>query len=144
MLDRRCWVLLAALVAGCGFWSKEGTTEETGVQDTVQLRLPPVGTLPPGVGAEVGDQGREVYERSCVMCHGEQGEGTALGPSLTDAAWLRGRTGTFEEIVGVVRDGVESDSAGYPVPMNPRGDGTLTDDEVRAVAAYAYSIAHRG
>jgi hypothetical protein len=28
----------------------------------------------------------------------------------------------------------------FRVPVNPRGDGTLTDAEVRAVAAYAYSI----
>ncbi len=103
----------------------------------------PVGrVLPQGVTREVGEDGRKLYVRACIMCHGEQAGGTQLGPSLTDLEWTGGRSGTFEEITAVVRDGVP-EPADFPVPMPPRGDGSFTDAQIRAVAAYTYSISNR-
>lgn len=99
-----------------------------------------VGVLPPGVSRDVGEQGRELYLRACVMCHGENGGGNALGPSLIDRQWLQGN-GTFEEIIAVTRDGV-AEPKEFPVPMPPRGDGSFTDEQIRAVAAYTSSIAN--
>jgi mono/diheme cytochrome c family protein len=144
MLDRRYWIPLAAALAAAACADRGGTAAggAASAQEGEEVRLRPVGTLPPGVSTEAGEKGRDVYERTCVMCHGEQGEGTRLGPSLTDAEWLGGRTGSFEEIASVVRDGAVPDSTRYPAPMHPRGDGSLTEDEVRSVAAYTYSIAH--
>lgn len=104
--------------------------------------LAPVGTLPSGVERSVAEEGRELYRKTCIVCHGEQGGGTLLGPSLTDGQWLGGRTGTLDEIAALVRDGAAA-SDSFPVPMHPRGDGTLTDGQLRAVAAYTYSIARR-
>ncbi len=99
-----------------------------------------VGVLPQGVPREVGEQGRELYLRACVMCHGENGGGNALGPSLIDRQWLEGN-GSFDEIIAVVRDGVPTPKE-FPVPMPPRGDGSFTDEQIRAVSAYTSSIAN--
>jgi mono/diheme cytochrome c family protein len=99
-----------------------------------------VGKLPPGVSNEAGQQGQELYLRACVMCHGENAGGTALGPSLTDREWLEGN-GSFEEIIEVVRNGVATPKQ-FEVPMPARGDGTFSDEQIRAVAAYTYSIAN--
>ena len=129
----------ALLLAGCGDRGAASGAEKAEAQARDEAEsLAPVGTLPQGVAAAQGTEGRVLYLRTCVMCHGEQGQGTLLGPALTDTA----RTGGFEQILAVVRDGVAQPD-GFPVPMTPLGDGTLTDPQVRAVAAYAYSIARR-
>lgn len=99
-----------------------------------------VGVLPQGVSREVGEQGRELYLKACVMCHGETGGGTPLGPSLVDRQWLEGN-GSFEEIIAVTRNGVAQPKE-FGVPMPPRGDGHFTEEQIRAVAAYTSSIAN--
>lgn len=106
----------------------------------VEEQGPPVGVLPEGVSAEAGREGRRLYSRACVMCHGERGEGTQLGPSLVDGEWTHAEGGGYAAVVEVVRAGVP-EPAEFPVPMTPAGDGTFTDDEIRAVAAYAWSLA---
>jgi len=94
------------------------------------------------VTAAQGGEGRRLYRAACVMCHGEAGEGTQLGPSVVDAAWSRG-SGAFEEIITVVAEGAPATEE-FGVPMPPRGNGALTDAQIRAVAAYTYSLARRG
>jgi mono/diheme cytochrome c family protein len=102
---------------------------------------PPPGQLPQGVTAAQGGEGRGLYRTTCVMCHGDGGQGTPLGPSLVDDTWTRG-TGAFEEIVQVVTEGAPATEQ-FGVPMPPRGNGALTDAQIRAVSAYAYSLARR-
>lgn len=34
------------------------------------------------------DAGKQIFEASCVTCHGKMGEGNAVGPNLTDQYWL--------------------------------------------------------
>jgi mono/diheme cytochrome c family protein len=85
--------------------------------------------------------GARVYRGSanCVACHGPTGRGTADGPSLADGTWLKGR-GTYEELIQQVVHGVprRESVTGKPMPM--RGWAGATDDEIRAVAAYVWSI----
>ncbi len=39
------------------------------------------------------DAGKALYAaKGCVACHGNLGEGNAVGPNLTDEAWLNGNT----------------------------------------------------
>ena len=133
-------LVLAAFLTGCG--ENGGAPDEApGADPPAADEGPPPGTLPQGVSAEVGATGRVVYRTACVMCHGEAAEGTQLGPSLVDTAWVQG-TGAFQDIVRVVQEGVEEPQE-FPVPMPPRGNGALTDDEVRAVSAYTFSLARR-
>jgi mono/diheme cytochrome c family protein len=146
-MRRRIWWVAAVLaVMAC---DRIGGARETGggnsvPKTTAQPGRPPaaapVGVLPPGVTREAGEQGRELYLKACVMCHGENGGGTALGPSLTDRTWIEGN-GSFDEIIAVTRNGVETPKE-FPVPMPPRGDGSFSDEQIRAVAAYTSSIAN--
>jgi mono/diheme cytochrome c family protein len=136
-------LLLAVFVSGCdrGARGGGGRQAEKGAEAPGDSGPPP-GQLPQGVSADQGNQGRTLYRANCVMCHGEGGEGTQLGPSLVDNEWSRG-TGTFEEIIQVVTEGAPATEQ-FGVPMPPRGNGALTDAQIRAVSAYAYSLARRG
>lgn len=136
-------LLLAVFVSGCdrGSQSGGGRQAQKGVEAKGDSGPPP-GQLPQGVTADQGNEGRTLYRGSCVMCHGESGEGTQLGPSLVDNEWSRG-SGAFEEIIQVVTEGAPATEQ-FGVPMPPRGNGTFNDAQIRAVSAYAYSLARRG
>jgi mono/diheme cytochrome c family protein len=99
--------------------------------------------LPAGVTAEMVAAGGAIYHGAgvCFSCHGQEGAGGPLGPSLTDRDWLNLASGTFEEIVAVIRDGVPR-PVRYPAPMPPGGGGSLNDEQVRQVAAYVYALSH--
>jgi mono/diheme cytochrome c family protein len=78
---------------------------------------------------------------ACLMCHGADAKGTpGLAPNLTDAKWLNG-DGSFVFIVSTVEKGVADPKEG-PAPMPPMGGSHLTPEQVRAVAAYVYSLTH--
>jgi mono/diheme cytochrome c family protein len=74
---------------------------------------------------------------TCFTCHGQDAKGTQLGPNLTDAEWLHG-DGSYQFIVSNVMSGVTTPKR-FPGVMPPRGGAPLTDDQVRAVAAYVDS-----
>ena len=98
----------------------------------------PPGTMPQGVSAEQGARGRQVYATTCIVCHGEDGRGNQLGPSIADGEWRNVPGGSYEEVVTLVRQGVPQPEE-FEVPM-PGYAGLLSEDEIRAVAAYAWSL----
>jgi mono/diheme cytochrome c family protein len=49
----------------------------------------------------------------------------------------------MQGIEGVVRNGVPQPKQ-FPAPMPAMGGAPLSDEQVRAVAAYVYSISHGG
>jgi mono/diheme cytochrome c family protein len=130
-------VALLAAAAGCGR-DDAGPERRGAAQAPPEGTAAPMGELPQGITAEQGAEGRTLYQAACVMCHGEQGEGTQLGPALASGEWARGG-GAFEEIVAVVTEGASATDE-YGVPMPPRGNGRMSDEEIRAVSAYAYSL----
>jgi mono/diheme cytochrome c family protein len=79
---------------------------------------------------------------SCSGCHGVEGRGSESGPDLTDAAWLHG-DGSYRMISQLILHGVTryESTEGKPMPM--RGWAPVNDDEVRAVAAYVWSIGRK-
>ena len=143
------WMMTAALLlavfSGCdrggagGGGSRGGEAKDAAAPGDSG---PPPGQLPQGVTAEQGSEGRALYRGACVMCHGDGGQGTQLGPSLVDDTWTSG-TGSFEEITRVVTEGAPATEE-FGVPMPPRGNGALSDAQIRAVSAYAYSLSRRG
>jgi cytochrome c oxidase cbb3-type subunit 3 len=76
------------------------------------------------------EQGRQVFEQFCVVCHGTQGEGT-VGPNLTDAYWIHG--GKPTKIHETVTHGVlEKGMAAWGNQLGPA--------RVQAVVAYVLTI----
>ena len=123
--------------------------EESDVEERSDVE---VVDLPEGLDPETVARGREIFENNtCVSCHAVQGTraGGRLGPNLTllgrrstlAAGWL---DNSVENLVrwimapqdikpGALMPGVVARGGGFP-PTN------LTEEQVRAVAQYLYSL----
>jgi mono/diheme cytochrome c family protein len=99
-------------------------------------------SLPTGVTpATVGD-GQKLYAGAgiCGACHGPDGKGVqGLGANLTDTKWLHS-DGSYEAIVRQILQGVTADKSTTGVAMPPKGGSQLTETQVRAVAAYVWTL----
>ena len=88
--------------------------------------------------------GKKVYEGKaggaiCFTCHGMNARGMpGLAPDLTDAKWLHG-DGSLAFIDSIVRNGVSKPKESA-APMPPKGGANLSDEQVKAVVAYVYSL----
>jgi hypothetical protein len=74
------------------------------------------------------------------------GVGGVRGPDLTDDKWIH-IDGSYDAIVRIVATGftkAEQVDLKYEFSMNPRGGGNLSDADIRAVAAYVWSLSHGG
>lgn len=99
--------------------------------------------LPEGVTPEMVAQGQEIFNTGiCWSCHQQNGVGGPLAPALNDATWIN-TDGTFDGIVNVIKTGVQTPKQ-HPSAMPPMGGAQLSEDQVRAVAAYVYAISHGG
>ena len=103
--------------------------------------------LPAGVTPAMVQEGKQIFTTNgnCYTCHGANAEGTALAPSLTDSEWLWVTPGPneYEDLQTRIKEGVPQPKS-HPAPMPPMGGATLTDDQVKAVAAYVYSLTNNG
>jgi mono/diheme cytochrome c family protein len=106
----------------------------------LQAQTPP--PLPTGVTQQMVEQGRALFAAAgnCFACHGPNGAGTPLAPKLDDAQWLH-IDGSYPAIVDLIIKGVPMPKASM-VPMAPKGGSTITDDQVKQVAAYVWRISH--
>lgn len=97
-------------------------------------------SLPPGVTAKMVADGRRLWSGPglCLACHGPEGKG-GLGPDLTDDKWDH-INGSYEQLVARILKGVGTDESKSGQIMPPRGGGGLSDDQVKAVAAYVWTI----
>lgn len=114
--------------------------EETPVAATDQpVDAAPV-ALPDGVTEAMVTAGAATFAGAgtCFACHGANGAGTPLAPALNDATWLN-IGGTYDEIVQTITEGVPT-PVQAAVAMPPRGGSSITDEQVREVAAYVFSI----
>jgi mono/diheme cytochrome c family protein len=102
-------------------------------------------SLPAGVTSAMITEGQKIYAGAglCAACHGPQAKGTAgLGPNLTDAEWLHSN-GTYDALVAQITAGVPANKSKTGVAMPPKGGAALTDAQIRAVAAYVWSLGPR-
>lgn len=115
--------------------------EESAADDSDTGAAGDQAVLAPGVTREDFDEGEELYsgQGGCHACHGPAGGGSQLGPDLTDDQWLHVSGPDVEELVDVIRTGV-AQPVEHPAPMPPMGGASLTEEQVRAVAAYVASI----
>lgn len=103
-----------------------------------------VDSLPEGVTPSMVNAGKDLFggRGLCLTCHGPDAKG-GLGPDLTDTEWLHGE-GRFTEIVARILLGVPDEDSITGQSMPPKGGSTLTDQEVRAVAAYVWTLSRGG
>lgn len=97
--------------------------------------------LPEGVTEAMVREGREIFNGAgiCYTCHTAEATGGPLAPDLTDDQWLN-VDGEYASIVELVKTGV-AQPVEHPGAMLPRAGMPLTDEQVAAVAAYAYMLA---
>ena len=117
----------------------EGTNADAGAATKA---LPPV---PYGATPEMVALGDRIYHgqvggASCTGCHGANGTGSPLGPSLTSQKWLWS-DGSFAGILKVINNGVPQPKQ-YRSPMPPMGGAQLTPDQASALAAYVWGLSH--
>jgi mono/diheme cytochrome c family protein len=88
-------------------------------------------------------EGDSIFHSSgnCYACHGANAQG-AVGPNLTDAEWLHS-DGSYDAIVKQITTGVPQAESKSGIMMPPKGGSSITDDQVKAVAAYVYSLSHK-
>lgn len=100
--------------------------------------------LPEGVTAKLVEDGGKIFKGAgnCFTCHGENAEGTPIAPNLTDEKWLH-IDGSYDAIVKLVTTGVAEPKEAM-VPMLPKGGAELTTDQVKAVAAYVWTLCRGG
>ncbi len=98
--------------------------------------------LPEGVTMEMVNQGKEVYAGAglCYVCHGAEGQGMpGLGANLTDDEWTHG-DGSFDALVETVMNGVDSGASTTGTAMPAKGGSGISDEQVREVAAYVWTL----
>ncbi len=66
-----------------------------------------------------------------------------MAPALNDNQWLWVPGGEFNGIVNIINAGVPQPKQ-HPGVMPPKGGGSFTDEQVRAIGAYVYALSHQG
>jgi len=150
-------VLAASVATGCGGDTPRGTggagTPAASVPGAARADTTAAGTAAgtrsgaadpaSGDAPQLVALGDSVYHGlvgggTCQACHGPDAKGSAIGPDLTDSEWLHS-DGSHASIVATITSGVPNPKK-HPAAMPPLGGGALSPDQVRAVAAYVYSL----
>jgi mono/diheme cytochrome c family protein len=112
------------------------------------LPTPAPGTPPAGATAAMLAEGDSIFHGLkaggiCQTCHGPEAAGGPLAPSLVDSEWLTG-DGSYAFIQKRVTEGMPTPTPPYTAAMPPMGGAQLSPEQIQAVAAYVYSISHKG
>jgi len=102
--------------------------------------------LPAGVTSDMVREGQRLFGGAglCSTCHGADARGLrGLAGDLTDGEWKH-LDGSYRAIVSTVEKGVSAERSGTGIPMPPRAGANLTDEQVRALAAYVWTLSHGG
>ena len=68
---------------------------------------------------------------NCFACHGMNGEGNAIGPNLTDDAWMHGCD--FQSVFNIVKNG-------NPAKGMTAFKGQISDTKIQKVSSYIVSL----
>ncbi len=134
-------------LAACGGGESGAPASQDAQPAATQPSAPapaPAMDLPAGVTAAMVAEGRTVFTGAgiCYTCHMQGGVGGPLAPNLTDDQWLN-VDGSYDAIVNLVMTGVPQPKE-HPGIMLPKGGSSITDEQVRAVAAYVWTLGHGG
>ena len=145
---RPTFLLIAATaIAACSSGTKTASSAPSPAQSGAAAKTAS-SSLPAGVTTAMIAEGDSLFHKaSCVRCHGADATGAQNGPSLKGPTFLH-VDGTYPDFVRLIMSGVPADSIkekSHRFAMRPKGGGQtpLTDDQVKAVAAYVYSLSHK-
>lgn len=149
-LQRYTPLLVVLGLAACGGGDGGAPATEEAAPEAAQTAQPGAESaavtmdLPEGVTPEMVAQGKTVFQGSgiCYTCHMQDGSGGPLAPNLTDDQWLN-VDGSYDAIVNLVMTGVPQPKE-HPGIMLPKGGSAISDEDVRAVAAYVWTLGHGG
>jgi len=87
------------------------------------------------------------HARGCRNCHGPDAKGRANGPDLTAGHFLQ-VNGSYDSFVKIITDGVpvtaiKDTSHKRAMPARGGAPTPLTDDQIKAVAAFVWSLNHK-
>jgi len=127
------------LYAAYYFWLDVGDHQDAKYAKKSQLhdakyQLASEGAEELGVLTEEADiaEGKEIYtSMSCFACHGMNGEGNAIGPNLTDEAWIHGCD--FQSVFNMVKNG-------NPAKGMTAYKAQLSDAKIQKVSSYVLSL----
>ena len=146
MLNRtNALVLMAIMALGCG--GEAGQDEAAATEEAAPAAVE--AAAPEAAGAEGAteamiSEGQSLFAGAglCTACHGANGSGIPnLGANLTDDEWLHG-DGSLDGIYQTIMAGVTADKSTTGTVMPPKGGSALTDEQVRSVAAYVFSLSN--
>ncbi|MFZ0882799.1 MAG: c-type cytochrome [Candidatus Acidiferrales bacterium] len=120
----------------------EGTHPNAGAAAANTNHAVPKGATPAMVALGERIYHGEVGGAACTGCHGGSAQGSPLGPPLAgeNKKWLWS-DGSYAGIAKTITDGVPQPKQ-YRSPMPPFGGAQLTQDQVKALAAYIWSLNH--
>ena len=134
------WMRLGVLAAVVGALHAAPAVAQTKPAAPQAKPAAPAAVTPAAIAA-----GDSIFHKTgnCYACHSATATGTVgLGPNLTDAEWIHG-DGSFDMIVATVTTGIAKEVSKSGVVMPAKGGSTITDDQVKQVAAYIYSLSHK-
>ena len=119
---------------------------QTGSETSATPAAPQSSSEAPAAGASASAliaKGDAVFHGpgNCYACHGNKGEGL-VGPNLTDSEWIHSK-GTLEDIEAQINHGVPKEESKSGIPMPPKGGSTISDEDVKACAAYVHSLSQK-
>jgi mono/diheme cytochrome c family protein len=126
--------------ASPGVLPPEGIHPDAGIEAAA---LP----VPPGATSKEVALGKKIFHgeiagATCAGCHGADGIGTPVGADLSSGTWLWG-DGSLAAITETIRNGVLEPKE-HLGAMPPMGGVQLSDENLQAVAAYVWSLGHKG
>ncbi len=81
--------------------------------------------------AELLAEGKAIFIKNCVSCHGPEAQGASIGPNLTDEYWIH--KGGIKDIFKTIKNGVQEKG------MIPWGQ-QLSNAQIAAVATFIKSL----
>ena len=81
--------------------------------------------------AELLTEGKVIFVKNCVSCHGPEAQGASIGPNLTDEYWIH--KGGIKDIFKTIKNGVQEKG------MIPWGQ-QLSNAQIAAAATFIKSL----
>lgn len=105
--------------------NNDNTTETAETDQPVTMPQPPL------TDEAALAEGKELFEKDCMACHGQLGQGNTIGPNLTDKYWIQG--GSNDDIYNTIYNGVIS--KGMQAWKN-----TYNEDQLMQITSYVISL----